>query len=83
MILLLFLFLFQDIYYIFKNTIFIFQRIYYTKGLPAYNWEKVLNMPKFFVYGTYRLRMTGTTTANEEIMCFQLICDIKRPWEMP
>lgn len=65
-------------------AIFIFQRVYYTKGLPAYNWEKVLNnFPKYFVYGTFRLRVMGTTKDNELVSCFQLICEIKRPWETP
>lgn len=57
--------------------------VYYTKGLPTYNWEKILKMPNFFIYGTFRLRFRALNKDNKLVACVRVICDIKRPWELP
>lgn len=52
-------------------------------GIDASNFEKTLiNLPKIFPYGTYKLRISFTDKNKEMYGCITLLLEIKKPWEI-
>lgn len=52
-------------------------------GVNTNNFEKkLLNMPKIFPYGTYKLHISFTDKNKAILGCIILLLEVKRPWEM-
>lgn len=65
-----------------KNIIFLFQGTRIIRGSSASNIQnQYVIIPKTFIYGTYKVRLSYTDKNKKIMGCFIMIVEIKRPWE--